>query len=202
MNALDQKRGLGNANSNDSAALETIPSDPAQPCLEAPSPNGTIRVLVVDTHPAVSPAITACLAKLPNITTVTYATEDGDALAKARMLRPDIVVMGLDEPRVNGLSAMDQLLRENPAIKVLILAVRRHVEIVLRSLESGARGYVLKNAPAGELVRAIETVYGGDVFFHQEAERVALGPFAHQSDEGLQTSQRCRPEQELEVAVG
>jgi len=130
--------------------------------------------LVVDGRPGVCPGITACLAKLPNITTVAYATEGQDALCKARTLRPDIVVTELDEPRMNGLSAIAVLLQENPEIKALVLSVHRHVEIVLRSLESGARGYVLKNAPADELVRAIEAVHGGDLFLRDKAERVLL----------------------------
>ena len=202
MNALDQKRRLGNGNDNDSATLETIPQDPAKTCPEAPSPNRPIRVLVVDGCSVVCPGITACLAKLPNNTTVAYATEGRDALYKARTLRPDIVVTELDKPRMDGLSAIAVLLQENPEIKVLILSVHRHVEIVLRSLESGARGYVLKNAPADELVRAIETVHGGDLFFRQKVERVALKQVAHQNDEGLQTSEPSIPEPELVVAVG
>jgi len=202
MNALDQKRGLGNGNDNDSAALERTPQDPAQTCPEPPSPNHSIRVLVVDGRPAAGPGITACLAKLPNITTVAYATEGQDALYKARTLRPDIVVTELDEPRVNGLSAIAVLLQENPEIKALILSVHRHVEIVLRSLESGARGYVLKNAPADELVRAIEAVHGGDLFLRNKVERVALKQVGHQNDEGLQTRATSTPEPELAVAVG
>ena len=80
--------------------------------------------------------------------------------------------MGLDKPRMNGLDAMGVLLQKNPDIKVLILSVHGHVEIVLRSLESGARGFVLKNAPAEELVRAVETVHGGGVFFRKELRQV------------------------------
>ena len=197
MKALDQKRRLGNGNDNDSADLERIIQDPAKTCPEAPSPNHSIRVLVVDGRPAAGPGITACLAKLPNITTVAYATEGQDALCKARTLRPDLVVTELDEPRMNGLSAIAVLLQENPEIKALILSVHRHVEIVLRSLESGARGYVLKNAPADELVRAIEAVHGGDVFLRKKVERAALREVAHQNDEGLQTSGPSIPEQLL-----
>jgi len=156
---------------------------------------------VVDGRPVACPGITACLAKLPNVTTVVYAAEGRDALSKAQTLRPDIVVIGLDELRMDGLGSIDMLLRESPDIKVLILSVRRHVEIVLRSLESGARGYVLKNAPADELVRAIETVHGGDVFFGKEVERVALNPVAYQNDEGLQVSQGSIPKRELDGAV-
>ena len=172
MNAFEQKRGRGNTNKSDSTGRKTITRGLTQTCPEAPSPNRSIRVLVVDRHPVVCPGITACLAKLPNISTVAYAAEGRDALGKARRLKPDIVVMGLDKPRMNGLDAMGVLLQKNPDIKVLILSVHGHVEIVLRSLESGARGFVLKNAPAEELVRAVETVHGGGVFFRKELRQV------------------------------
>ena len=172
MNALEQKRTVGNMNKSASTRLSAILRDRTQTSTVAPSPKGAVRVLVVDGHPVVCPGITACLAKLPNISTVAYAAEGRDALGKARRLKPDIVVMGLDKPRMNGLDAMGVLLQKNPDIKVLILSVHGHVEIVLRSLESGARGFVLKNAPAEELVRAVETVHGGGVFFRKELRQV------------------------------
>jgi two-component system nitrate/nitrite response regulator NarL len=92
-------------------------------------------------------------------------------------LQPDIALMDIDMPQMNGLAVAEVLHREMPKIKVLILSMHGNTEYVLRILQSGARGFVLKEAPAEELVRAIETVQNGDAYFSPDVARVALNKF-------------------------
>src|SRR5207247_202871 len=92
-------------------------------------------------------------------------------------LAPDIVVMDIDMPQMNGLAATEAMRKEMPQIKVLILSMHEHTEYVLRILRSGASGYVSKEASAEELVKAIETVNAGEAFFSPKVARVALNQF-------------------------
>jgi DNA-binding NarL/FixJ family response regulator len=160
-----------------------------------------IRVLLADDHPVVRHGITSCLLKQPNITIIGQAIDGRDAMRKAKELLPDIVLMDIDMPNMSGLTAADVLRRENPSIKVLILSMHNHSEYVLRILQSGARGYILKNAPAEDLVRAIESVYAGDTFFSNDVARVALNQFVRGGGEGPQAIQVSNREREVLVAI-
>ena len=105
-----------------------------------------------------------------------------EALQKTRELLPDVVLMDIEMPHMNGLALTETLQKELPQIKVLILSMHARSEYVYRILESGARGYVLKKAPAEELIRAIETVHSGEAFFSPDVARLALSRFAKGSD--------------------
>jgi DNA-binding NarL/FixJ family response regulator len=160
-----------------------------------------IRVLLVDDHPVVRRGLASCLAVHQHVIIAGEAADGREALAKARQLSPDIVLMDIDMPQINGLSATEMLRRENPNLKVLILSMHHHPEYVLRILQSGARGYVLKEASPDELLRAIETVFAGQTFFSSEVARVALNQFVHGPGEGPQPGQLSNREREVLVAI-
>jgi two-component system, NarL family, nitrate/nitrite response regulator NarL len=136
-----------------------------------------IRVLLVDDHPIVRRGIGSCLARHSNLEIVGEAADGHEALAKIRTLLPDIVLMDLDMPHMSGLAVAEILRKEYPQTKVLILSMHQQSEYVERILQSGVHGYVLKDAPVEELVRAVETVYAGETFFSPEIARVALNGF-------------------------
>ena len=137
----------------------------------------TIKVLVVDDHPVVRKGISICLARHQQMQVVGEAADGREALRLARELQPDITLMDIDMPQMNGLAATEALHRELPKVKVLILSMHSNSENVLRIIQSGARGFVLKEAPTDELVRAIETVNAGDAYFSSDVARVALNKF-------------------------
>jgi DNA-binding NarL/FixJ family response regulator len=143
-----------------------------------------IRVLLADDHPVVRRGLGSCLARQPNLEIVGEAGDGREALRKIRELLPDIVLMDIDMPHVSGLAVAEVLHRELPRIKVLILSMYQQAEYVLRTLQSGAHGYVLKEAPLEELVQAIETVNNGQTFFSPEIARVALNHFVQGSGHG------------------
>src|SRR5882724_6024804 len=87
---------------------------------------------------------------------------------------PDIILMDIDMPHTNGLAVTEMLRKELPQIKVLILSMSNSGTFVPRILQSGARGYIPKDAPTEELVRAIETVQRGETFFGEEVAQIAL----------------------------
>src|SRR5262252_4611081 len=136
-----------------------------------------IRLLLVDDHPVVRRGIIMCLAREEEVTVVGEAANGAEALRKARELLPDIVLMDIEMPQMNGLAATEMLHKELPQVKVLILSMHTHGEYVRRIIESGARGYVLKEAPPEELLRAIQTVHSGETCFNPQVARLALNEF-------------------------
>ncbi|HTL57811.1 MAG TPA: response regulator transcription factor [Candidatus Limnocylindrales bacterium] len=160
-----------------------------------------IRVLLVDDHPVVRRGLAACLSLQGNISIVGEAADGREAIQKAKELAPDVVLMDIDMPQINGLSATEMLRRQDPNLKVLILSMHHHPEYVLRILQSGARGYVLKEASPEELLRAIETVQAGETFFSSDVARVALNQFVHGPGEGPRATQLSNREREVLVAI-
>ena len=132
------------------------------------------------------------------------AGDGREALAKAKELLPDLVLMDIDMPQMNGLAATELLRRELPQVKVLILSMHTTTDYVLRILESGARGYVLKGASPEELVNAVETVSAGQPFFSPEVARVALNQFVRGSGQGARSADVTRREREVltQIAEG
>jgi DNA-binding NarL/FixJ family response regulator len=161
----------------------------------------TIRVLVADDHPVVRRGLSSCLAQARNLSIVGEAGNGQEVLRKAKQLAPDVVLMDIDMPLLNGLTAADILRKENPAIKVLILSMHHDSDYVMRILQSGARGYVLKQAPTEELVKAIETIHAGETYFSQDMARLALNQFVRGPGEGPHTGQVSAREREVLIAI-
>ena len=133
--------------------------------------------MVVDDHPVVRRGISMCLARQPQLEIVGEAGDGREAIHRARELQPDLILMDIDMPQMNGLAVAEVLRREMPKTKVLILSMHSNTEYVVRIIQSGARGFVLKEAPAEELVRAIEMVNAGEAYFSPDVARVALNKF-------------------------
>lgn len=142
-----------------------------------------IKLLVVDDHPVVRKGISLCLSKRDNLEIVGEAADGREAVRKARELHPDIMLMDINMPQMSGLAVTELLRKELPGIKVLILSMHGNTEYVLRILQSGARGYVLKDAPPEELSRAIDTVHNGETYFSADVARVALNQFVRGNGE-------------------
>ena len=136
-----------------------------------------IRILLADDHPMVREGIRSSLAANPRFQIVGEAGDGEEAVRMTKKLAPDIVLMDINMPRTNGLEATEKLSREAPKAKVLILTMHNKKEYVLQIVRCGARGYVLKDASPQELVRAIETVDGGEAFFSAGIAQVALNDY-------------------------
>jgi two-component system nitrate/nitrite response regulator NarL len=161
---------------------------------------GPIRVLIADDHPVVRKGLSACLSKLKQVMIVGEAADGREALRKAKELVPDIVLMDIDMPTMNGLTATELLHKDNPSIKVLVLSMHRQAEYVVRILQSGARGYVLKDASLEELIKAIESVHRNETFFSPDVARGALNQFVN-GGEGPRTAQISNRERDVLIGV-
>lgn len=131
-----------------------------------------IRVLLADDHPLVLEGVKSFIESFDHIEVVGTATNGNQALEQFDALRPDVVVMDLNMPELNGLTATEIMLERNPEAKVLILSMHNSVEYISTAMRHGARGYILKDVPTEEIVTAIETVYAGNKYFCGSTEQL------------------------------
>ena len=157
----------------------------------------TTRVLLVDDHPLVRSGIGGCLANFKHLVVAGEAADGLEALRLARELSPDLVLMDIDMPGMNGLAATEWICKKLPRVKVIILSMHNKPEYVTRAIQAGARGFVLKDCPREELAKAIEVVERGEPFFSAQAAWHALSHFPHDSESPLRNSELSRREEEV-----
>lgn len=124
----------------------------------------TIRVLLADDHALVRQGFRRILEDEPDITVVGEAGGGADAIALEKSLDPDVVVLDLDMPEIDGLHAALEMLRRRSDQRILILSMHSDEQYVKNALDAGVKGYILKNALETELIRAVRTVAGGGKF--------------------------------------
>lgn len=122
-----------------------------------------IRVLVADDHPIVRSGIVALLATAPDIEVVGEASDGREAVDLAIALEPDLVLMDLRMPRLDGDAATALVLSERPAVRVVVLTTYESDASILTAIEAGASGYLLKAAPQEEILAGIRSVARGEV---------------------------------------
>lgn len=131
-----------------------------------------IRVLIVDDHQVVREGLGLFLRQAPELKIVGEAVDGRDAIEKARILRPDVVLMDLLLPKLDGLAATSIIIEEMPEIKVLALTNGLGGGTsVMETLRAGASGYLLKDTPASELCKAIKVVAQGQTYLPSQISR-------------------------------
>jgi len=142
-----------------------------------------------------------CLAKRANLKVVGEAADGDEALCKARELAPDVVLMDISMPGMNGLAVTEVLRKEAPDMKVLVLSVHSNKDYIFRVIQAGAHGYVSKEAPPDELLRAIESVYSGEPHFSEDIARAALNEFVSSGGKKEPFAQLTSREREVLVLI-
>ena len=164
-------------------------------------PKNVIRVLVADDHPVVRKGLRSCLADQPHLQLVGEAADGEEAARKARELLPDVALLDINMPRLDGLQVTELLRREAPKVKVLVLSIHSRPEYVHRIIQAGARGYVLKDSSPDQLVQAIERVYAGDVFFSPQVAQLALRQYVGSGGKPQPSDKLSRREREVLVQI-
>lgn len=136
--------------------------------------NTPVKLLLVDDHPLVRDGVRVRLEAVPHFEVVGEAGDAAAALEAARTLSPDLALMDIGMRGMNGIALTEKFAEQFPEIAVLVLSMHDNLEYVRQVIRAGARGYVLKDAPASELVEAIDAVLAGRAFYSaQLAMRMA-----------------------------
>jgi NarL family two-component system response regulator LiaR len=164
---------------------------------EESSAEGKIRVLVVDDHAIVRKGICALLATEQEIEVVGEAKEGQEAVGKTARLRPEVVLMDLVMPGMDGLEAIRRILADQPEVRILVLTSFAGDDKVFAAIRAGALGYLLKDSGPEELIQAIKQVHGGQSSLHPTIARRLLQELSHSSDRPAKAE--TLTERELEV---
>jgi DNA-binding NarL/FixJ family response regulator len=124
----------------------------------------SIRTLLADDHPILREGVCSVLKKESDIEVVDIAEDGRKALALVEKLLPDVVVMDITMPNLNGIDATRQIVHEFPEVKVIALSIHSSRRFVINMLKAGASGYILKECTPGEIVKAIRAVSAGEVY--------------------------------------
>jgi DNA-binding NarL/FixJ family response regulator len=146
------------------------------------------RVLVVDDQTVVRDGLVLLLGLLPGLEVVGSAGDGEEALRLVGENHPDVVLMDLRMPRVDGVEATRRIKAEHPSVQIVVLTTYSDDESVFAALQAGARGYLTKDAGADEIARAIDAVLGGDAQLDPSVQRRLVDALAM----GAQPSRRRR----------
>lgn len=161
-----------------------------------------ITVLLADDHPVVRNGLRAFIGKVRHLQLIGEATNGSEALDLALKLSPDILLMDISMPEMDGLVVAERLRKEAPEVKVIILSMHSSREYVTRIVQAGARGYVLKNAPSDELLHAIDAVASGEAFFSPDVARLVLNQYVNDSGETPLAKLTAREREVLVLIAG
>lgn len=137
-----------------------------------------IRVLVCDDHDPFRQGLQIMLATDPGLAVVGDAVDGQQAVTQAAALQPDVILMDLQMPRLNGLEATRRIVAASPHIRILILTMSDDTATVFHALQAGALGYILKGARKGDIIRSIHNVYHGEVVFGAAVAQHVISHFA------------------------
>ncbi|HEV2731040.1 MAG TPA: response regulator transcription factor [Terriglobales bacterium] len=139
-----------------------------------------LRLLVADDHEIVRRGLCALLKSHAEWEVCAEAADGWEAVDKAQQLKPDIVILDIGMPNLNGLTATREILQAQPKQKILILTITDEEQVIREILEAGARGFVLKSDAARDLVAAIEALQAGTTFFSSRVGEMVLRAYLNQ----------------------
>lgn len=137
-----------------------------------------IRVLIADDHQVVREGLSAILKTKEDIEVVGVAKDGVEAVEKTRQLLPDVVLMDISMPRMNGVEATREIKRENPHIGVVVLTMYAEEEYIFDLVKAGATGYLLKDADSSQIVKAIRAISEGESLIHPSVASKILNEFS------------------------
>ena len=131
-----------------------------------------ISVILVDDHTLFREGIRSLLESQPDFKIISEAEDGHTGVKKAIEMEPDVVLMDIAMPLLNGLDAAQKIKRKNPEIQILILTMHENEEYIRSALAFGASGYILKDATADELIKAVRSVHRGEVVLSPAITRI------------------------------
>ena len=141
-----------------------------------------IRILVVDDHAVVREGLRTLIGYHPDIEVIGEAADGVEAVSQARSLQPDVILLDLVMPRMDGLEAIAKIKRENPQARILVLTSFATDDLVFPAIKAGALGYLLKDSSPQKLIRAIKEVAQGESSLHPTIARKLIHELSQPSD--------------------
>lgn len=159
-----------------------------------------IRILIADDHGVIRTGLRLQLEQHEGLQVVGEASDGREAVKMVEELRPDLVIMDIGMPNLNGIQATTQIVKSAPEIGVIILSVHSDEEFLLRALKAGAKGYLLKESADVDLYRAVQAVAQKKSFFSPSVAKMLLDDFVLQvKQRGLKDSYDLLSDREKEV---
>jgi DNA-binding NarL/FixJ family response regulator len=146
-----------------------------------------LRILIADDHELVRRGLAALLQAHEGWEICAEAKDGREAVEKARQLKPEVVILDVGMPNLNGLAATRQLMQQDSEVKVIVLTVTDSDQVIREALDAGARGFVLKSDAARDLVTAVEAVQRNRMFFTSRVNDMVLAGFLDRRESGATT---------------
>lgn len=160
----------------------------------------SIRILLADDHTVMRNGLRLLLERQPNLQVVGEASDGREAVELAASQKPDVVVMDIAMPHLNGVEAARQIAARAPQIAIAILSMHSDESYVIRSLKAGARAYLLKDSAEADLIAAIHAITAGKSFFSPAVRKILKEDYMHQLAEmGAEDSYELLTNREREV---
>jgi DNA-binding NarL/FixJ family response regulator len=137
----------------------------------------TINVLLADDHTIVRDGLRALLEANPDIKVIGDAANGKEAVDQVEKLDPDIVVMDISMPDMNGILATRRIMENKPGIRIIVLSMLGTADNVFHALQAGAKGYLLKESAGREVVEAVQTVYAGEMYFSRPITNTMINDY-------------------------
>ena len=139
----------------------------------------TIKALLADDHAVIRSGIRSLLESEGDVQVIAEANNGQEALTQVQAHQPDLAILDIRMPVMNGLEATQRIRKAAPDTKVLILSMHDDEEYILQSVDSGASGYLLKGSSKEEFLRAVRAVYAGEKYFSAEVSQVFVNSYLH-----------------------
>lgn len=152
-------------------------SPSTQPVGEQETSQKKIRILLADDHTILRAGLKMMLNAQPDMEIVGEAQDGRQSIAEAQRLQPDVVLMDITMPDINGIEATKQIKKLLPDTRVLVLTMHEHDEYVFQALRAGASGYMLKEAAATDLITALRVIQSGQFYLSPTAQSVMVGDY-------------------------
>ncbi len=157
----------------------------------------TVRVLIADDHEIVRRGLVLEIGTLSGWEVVAEATNGREAVSLARDLEPDLIVLDMSMPELNGLAAARQILAENPKARVIMLTVHESEQLVREALSAGVRGFVLKSDAGNTLLAALKAVLAGRPYFNSRIAQLVIEGFVRSAADAAGPAALSAREQEI-----
>jgi len=158
-----------------------------------------MKILIADDHAVVREGLKALFERQTGLEVVGEADNGETAVALAKDLAPDVVIMDVAMPKLNGIEALRQISAHNPAVKIIVLSMHSENTIVIEALKAGCHGYVLKSSLFKDISAAVEAVAKGERYLSPEITRLVVEEYAHPSDADGKTGLKALTGRERQI---